>query len=559
MDTWSFVGGLVVAAPASGMAHAFPAPPRVRDWVGLDGIAVLGKDDAVMVMRVVVCVAVVVIVVYSRRASTAPLAANVPAPSIDLAEIKISDGVHTAAATAAAYHSDEPNPATVLRLQQMFEVTGDKLSQISRHMMAEMKKGLASDDSTLKMIPTHVVRRPKGNETGSYLALDLGGTNFRVCEITLDGRGGTRSRQSKHTVTDDLKNGSGIQLFDFFADCVKNFLLKDGELSVAEVESKRYILGFTFSFAINQVSINEGYLLLWNKGFSASDCVNRNVVQLLHEAFLRKKLNIEITALINDTTGTLVSHAYSAPDTYIGVILGTGTNAAYVERIENIPKYKSKGQAKDMIINTEWGAFDDEMVVIPRTKYDNKVDRGTAHVKTYTFEKLISGMYLGEIVRFVLADLVKTGEIFVAGGSKSKTLQVPYAFETAFMSRIERDHSLDLSDVRTVLEDLMHIQGTTLADRRLTRAICEMVGKRSARLSAAGIAAIVTKMNKLDGCTVGIDGSLFELYPHFSNRMRDALHEILGFSADNIVLEQARDGSGQGAALIAALAKTISE
>ncbi|KAJ3026993.1 UNVERIFIED_CONTAM: hexokinase A [Siphonaria sp. JEL0065] len=479
---------------------------------------------------------------------------------VALAEIKSESSTHSLTPRVSVRNlADDPNPATLLRLQHQFELNGDKLSQISKQMIAEMKKGLGSDDQTMKMIPTHVVRRPKGDETGSYLALDLGGTNFRVCEVTLDGHGKTRSRQSKHTVTDDLKSGTGEALFDFFAQCVKNFLLNDGqnEITEAELESKHYKLGFTFSFAVNQVSINEGYLLLWNKGFSASNCIDKNVVVLLQDAFKRKKLNVSVTALVNDTTGTLVSHAYTAPDTYVGVILGTGTNAAYVEKTENITKFKAAGHAKDMIINTEWGAFDDEQVVIPRTKYDHKVDRGTPHAKTWTFEKLISGMYLGEIVRYVLADLVKTGEIFAAGGSK--TLGVQYAFETAYMSRIERDHSLDLSDVRTVLEELMHIPSTTLADRRLVRAICEMVGKRAARLSAAGIAAIVTKMNKLDGCTVGIDGSLFELYPHFSNRMRDALHEILGFSADNVVLEQARDGSGQGAALIAALADTLTE
>jgi hexokinase len=51
---------------------------------------------------------------------------------------------------------------------------------------------------------------------------------------------------------------------------------------------------------------------------------------------------------------------------------------------------------------------------------------------------------------------------------------------------------------------------------------------------------------------VALDGSLYEHYPHYGNRMRDALRELLGMAADNIVLEQARDGSGQGAALIAA-------
>ncbi|TPX71637.1 hexokinase [Chytriomyces confervae] len=498
--------------------------------------------------------------INNQRAKNAKAAAHASQP-LALSSIAVSDDrASTSSFVPNETHKispDEPNPATLVRLQHLFEVNGDKLSQIAKHMVAEMKKGLATDDSTLKMIPTHVVRRPKGDETGSYLALDLGGTNFRVCEVTLDGRGGTRVRQSKHTVTDDLKNGTGAALFDFFAECVKQFLLSDDQKEVTDkdLHTNEFKLGFTFSFAVNQVSINSGFLMGWNKGFSASDCVGKDAVVLLQDAFKRKRMNVSVTALVNDTTGTLVSHAYSAPDTYVGVILGTGTNAAYVEKIENITKYKKDpAGAKDMIINTEWGAFDDEMVVIPRTKYDHKVDRGTANAKSWTFEKLISGMYLGEICRYVLVDLVKTGEIYIAGGSKSKTLSVPHAFETAFMSRIERDHSLDLSDVRTVLEDLMHIPGTTLADRRLTKAICEMIGKRAARLSAAGIAAIVTKMNKLDGCTVGIDGSLFELYPHFSNRMRDAMHEILGFSAENIVLEQARDGSGQGAALIAALA-----
>lgn len=85
--------------------------------------------------------------------------------------------------------------------------------------------------------------------------------------------------------------------------------------------------------------------------------------------------------------------------------------------------------------------------------------------------------------------------------------------------------------------------------------ICELVGTRAARLAAAGIAALVTKINKLDGCTVAIDGSVYEHYPHFGNRMRDALQELLGITAQNVILEQARDGSGQGAALIAALAE----
>ena len=97
---------------------------------------------------------------------------------------------------------------------------------------------------------------------------------------------------------------------------------------------------------------------------------------------------------------------------------------------------------------------------------------------------------------------------------------------------------MELSDTKAVLEELFQIPFTTLEDRRLVKRICELIGTRAARLSAAGIAAIVTKINRLDDCTVAIDGSLFVHYPHFANRMRDALHELVGITAENINLVQ---------------------
>jgi len=167
---------------------------------------------------------------------------------------------------------------------------------------------------------------------------------------------------------------------------------------------------------------------------------------------------------------------------------------------------------------------------------------------------MISGLYLGELARIAVVDLIKAGYLFKNISLSANLFSEPYKFETAYMSRIERDHSFDLSDVQALLSDIFSIISSTIEERILLKRVCELVGLRAARLSAAGIAAIVTKMNRLDGCTIAIDGSVFEHYPHFANRMRDALREILGISAENIDFAQARDGSGQGAALIAALA-----
>jgi hexokinase len=65
---------------------------------------------------------------------------------------------------------------------------------------------------------------------------------------------------------------------------------------------------------------------------------------------------VHLTALINDTTGTLIASHYVNPKTKIGVIMGTGCNAAYMDRVGNIEKIKDLGidPNAEMAINCEW-------------------------------------------------------------------------------------------------------------------------------------------------------------------------------------------------------------
>lgn len=93
----------------------------------------------------------------------------------------------------------------------------------------------------------------------------------------------------------------------------------------------------------------------------------------------------------------------------------------------------------------------------------------------------------------------------------------------------------------------------------LIRRLCELIGNRAARLSACGVAAICKKKG-YESCHVGADGSVFNKYPHFKQRGAVALREILDWPAkkspsekDPIEILAAEDGSGVGAALIAAL------
>ena len=52
---------------------------------------------------------------------------------------------------------------------------------------------------------------------------------------------------------------------------------------------------------------------------------------------------------------------------------------------------------------------------------------------------------------------------------------------------------------------------------------------------------------------VAMDGGLYEHYPQYRRYMREAVIELLGSeTAQNIVIEHTKDGSGIGAALLAA-------
>jgi len=433
-------------------------------------------------------------------------------------------------------------------LEDLFVIRPQTLRNICKHFVGELTLGLKEDGHTLKMIPSYVSNRPTGKETGSYLALDLGGTNFRVCEVYLEGDSKVRLTQKKFTIPDYAKCGQSDVLFDFLADSVLTFITENNIPSESDIP-----LGFTFSFPVNQTAIDKGYLMGWTKGFDCKDTVNKDVVALLNEALARKNVKVHVTALVNDTVGTLMSHAYVDPGTFVGVILGTGTNAAYVEKVSAIPKWKGGPvQSGEMIINCEWGAFDNERVVLPFNKYDQKMDEESTNPGEQTFEKMISGMYLGEICRNVFLDLIEKKYLF--NGYLSEELKKQNSFETQYMSRIERDYSADLSDTKIVLQDLLGIPNTTARDRRIVRRIVELVGIRAARLSACCIAGLVTQMKKLDGCTVAIDGSVYEHYPHFGNRMKDAIHELLGMFEENVNIVLGKDGSSVGAGVIAALA-----
>ena len=274
-------------------------------------------------------------------------------------------------------------------LEKLFELPLPEMEKIIETFMTDMARGLAGENSSLKMIPTYV-GMPTGNEKGRFIALDLGGTNFRVLELTLGGgRKIGRTNMMKFALGKEQITGSAEIFFDFIADSVKIFLRKYKIPDTAKIN-----LGFTFSFPIRQTGIASGILICWTKGFEARGVVGNDVVGLMNEAFARRGIkNVKISALVNDTVGTLVAKSYEDPDCDVGVIIGTGTNACYPEA--------------RTIINIEWGNFNK----LTSTVYDRQLDEESDNPGEQILEKMVSGMYMGEVTRLILRDLATKAQL----------------------------------------------------------------------------------------------------------------------------------------------------
>lgn len=136
------------------------------------------------------------------------------------------------------------------------------------------------------MNPTWVMSFPDGYETGTYLALDMGGTNLRVCEITLtDQKSEFDIIQSKYRMPDELKTGVSEELWEYIADCLQQFV-ETHHPDLAKNE--KLPLGFTFSYPATQNYVDEGILQRWTKGFDIDGVEGKNVVPLLEAALKRK-------------------------------------------------------------------------------------------------------------------------------------------------------------------------------------------------------------------------------------------------------------------------------
>ncbi|XP_013196366.1 hexokinase-2 [Amyelois transitella] len=423
---------------------------------------------------------------------------------------------------------------------------GFTLRRVADAFNREMDLGLArnpKEPSSLQMENTFIPELPNGTEEGKFLALDLGGTNFRVLLLELVDGKLVREDVKQYHINNALRLGPGEDLFNFLADCVLDFVRSEG------IEHEDLPLGFTFSFPLEQTSITSGQLITWTKTFKCGGMKGVDVVDLLQRCLDARNLNITVQVLLNDTTGTLVAGAYEDPTVGVGVILGTGSNGCYMERASRITQWGEThhDRVKDVCVDIEWGAFGDNGCLdFLRTDIDRDVDALSLLVSSFTFEKYIGGKYLGDVLSVALGALARDG-LFPASPK-------PGVLLTAQLSLIEEEACAgQLTQTMQVLQEAC---GTPVAeeDAHIAQYVAQVISNRAAQLVSVCISTILRRMDR-PYVSVAVDGSVFKKHP----RIRQLMYRYVGLLAPEhkFSLLAAEDGSGKGSALTAAIAARI--
>ena len=275
-------------------------------------------------------------------------------------------------------------------------------------------------------------------------------------------------------------------------------------------------------------------------------------------------------AIVNDSLATLLSRAYTDNGTRIALIFGTGMNAAiYLPTRAFTPlKFSStrNSSATHVLVNAELSMFGKG--ILPTTRWDDHLNAHHLLPDYQPFEYLITGAYLGEIVRLILVEATESAGLF--NGLLPPPLAEPYTLNTHSIAVIEADTSSSLSQSRTLFSQLFPFSTPpNVQDLRFIQRTITCVSYRASAYLAAGIHALCALRNTTEGIdpknadqldrvmSIGCNGSVINKYPGFKERCQGLVDEMMdadGLGRGRVVLESAEEGSVLGAGVAAALA-----
>ena len=134
---------------------------------------------------------------------------------------------------------------------------------MSRKKLVELSDGMRRQfletmkDNPSCMLPSFNHQLPSGEEKGTFLALDVGGSTFRVALVQLSGRvsKGQESnilKQSTFKINSEVKELKGVLFFDWMAKKIEETL--SGQTEGRDMTDTPLSMGLAWSFPIEYIS-----------------------------------------------------------------------------------------------------------------------------------------------------------------------------------------------------------------------------------------------------------------------------------------------------------------
>ncbi len=376
-------------------------------------------------------------------------------------------------------------------------------------LLFDMDEGLSGRSAGQDMIRTFSNPPSKTASGESVIVIDAGGTNFRSCLVTFDQQGKASIDFMEKTKMPGIERElSREEFFEQFA------------VNLEHLKDKSENIGFCFSYPMTITEDGDGILLGFSKEIKAPEVAGCHVGKELAKALAahgwKNKVHI---SMVNDTVSALLAGA-ACPDegkkysSYIGFILGTGMNGAYIQGED--AAYKN---LKEQIIVCESGKFDK----IQRSDFDIAYDNKSVKPGTSVMEKLCSGAYLGPVCYEVVTSAAKEG-----------------VFSKKFCDTLLTVPSLTLIEVSAFLHapystnsvlGAKAAECATESDYEILFELLDAVVDRAARLSTAILAACVIKSGKGKDITKPVcilcNGTTFYKTYKIFQRVEGYMEEVL--------------------------------
>lgn len=273
--------------------------------------------------------------------------------------------------------------------KNIFKLDNEQLKGIAHAFREKVEEGLNKNNAEIQCIPTFIL--PKATDVkGKALVLDLGGTNYRVAIVDFSTEKPIIYPNNGWKKDMSIMKSPGYTREELFKELA--------DLIVEIKREEEMPIGYCFSYPTESIPGGDARLLRWTKGVDIREMVGQFVGKPLLD-YLNEKNKIRFTGVkvLNDTIASLFAGLTDKSyDAYIGLIVGTGTKMATFIPSDKITKLDPECHVQGLIpVNLESGNFYPPFL----TAVDDTVDATSDSLGKQRFEKAVSGMYLGDILK----------------------------------------------------------------------------------------------------------------------------------------------------------------